>query len=132
MVKTLKEIYGYGFIEKPETSLLKDINHILNKMPDELDVHDVCVLIRQEMFLDTSLPKAIEMVSKDPSVGDNYDYCLLYNLAHMECPMTEFKQLVSSLIDNLEAKSKNMEFELDSDREDYLESIKLLKDKIGQ
>ena len=132
MNKTLKEIYGYDFIENPETSLLKDVNRILNKTPDELDVHDVCVLIRQEMFLDTSIPKAVEMINNDPSVGDNYDYCLLYNLAHMESSMTEFKKLLSSLVENLESKFETVEFELDSDKEDCCESINLLKGKIGQ
>lgn len=86
MGKALKELFDYSFIEKPETSLAKSFNKILNKEPDELSVEDICILIRQEMFLDISIPKAIEMIKNDPSSGDNYEYGLLYNLAHMESP----------------------------------------------
>ena len=74
MNKTLKEIYNYDFIEKPETTLLKDINRILNKTPDELDVHDVCILIRQEMFIDISVPRAVKMIDDNPSADNNHNY----------------------------------------------------------
>ncbi len=131
MNKTLKEIYNYDFIENPDTSLLKDINSLLNKTVDELDIHDVCVLIRQEMFLDISVPKAIDIIKKDHAAGDYYEYCLLVNLSKMEYPLVEYKEQLLDLIEILEKDFNNIEFELDSDKEDYLNSIENLKKKIN-
>lgn len=129
MSKTLKEIYNYDFIENAETSLLKDINSLLNKTIDELDVHDVCVLIRQEMFLDIAIPKAINIVKDNHAAGDYYDYCLLVNLANLESPLSNYKEQFESLIQILEKDFNSINFELDSDKEDYLESIKRIKEK---
>ena len=128
MSKTIKEIYNEEYIENPETSLLKQYNSILNKTPDELNVDDICILIRQEFFLEIAVPKAIEILKKDPSAGDNYDYCLLINLSKVESSLNEYKDLVSSLIETLEKRFDKIEFDLDSDKEDYLEAIKLLKE----
>lgn len=132
MSKTIKEIYNEEFVNNPETSLLKHYNSILNKTPDELDVGDICVLIRQEFFLDIAVPKAIELIKEDHAAGDNYDYCLLVNLSEMENPLLEFKTELSSLVATLENDLPKIDFELDSDKDDYCESIERLKDKINK
>ena len=132
MTKTIKEIYNEEFVSNPETSLLKHYNSILNKTPDELDVNDICVLIRQEFFLDIAVPKAIELIKENHAVGDNYDYCLLVNLSTMENPLSEYKTELSILMTMLENDLSKIEFELDSDKTDYCESVERLKDKINK
>ena len=129
MNKTLKDLFDYDFIEKPKTSLTKSFNNILNKEPDELSLEDICILIRQEMFLDISIPKAIEMIKRDPSSGDNYEYCLLYNLAHMKSPLEKYKVQLKELIKVLEKYLANAKFELESDKKDFIDSLNLLKEK---
>ena len=131
MKKTLKEIYNLQFIENPETGLLKHINKILNKTPDELDEDDICVLIRQEMFLDISIPKAVEIIKEDHAAGDNYDYCLLYNLSNIEALLTDYKELIADLIIILEKDFEAISFEFEDEKKDYLESIDRLKSKIA-
>lgn len=130
MSKTIKEIYNEEFVNNPETSLLKHYNSVLNKTPDELDVADICMLIRQEFFLDIAVPKAIELVKGNHAVGDNYDYCLLVNLSKMDNPLSEYKIELSSLVAVLENDFLKIDFELDSDKDDYCESIQRLKVKI--
>lgn len=130
MSKTIKEIYNEEFVNNPETSLLKHYNSVLNKTPDELDVTDICMLIRQEFFLDIAVPKAIELVKENHAVGDNYDYCLLVNLSKMDNPLSEYKIELSSLVEVLENDFLKIDFELDSDKDDYCESIQRLKVKI--
>ena len=131
MSKTIKEIYNEQFINNPETSLEKRYNSILNKTPDELDVADICTLIRQEFFLEISVPKAIEFITKDHSAGDNYNYCLLVNLSKMENPLTDYKKELLSLVETLEKDLNSIKFDLDSDKDDYCESIKRLNEKIN-
>ena len=127
MKKTIKEIYNYDFIKNPDTSLLKDINNILGKTVDELGTHDICVLIRQEMFLDTAIPKAIEIIKNNHSAGDYYDYCLLVNLSKINASLSNYKDSLLSLITVLEKDFSNIKFEFESEKEDYLDSIKRLK-----
>lgn len=130
MSKTIKEIYGEEFINNPETSLLKHYNTVLNKTPDELNTDDICMLIRQEFFLEIAVPKAIEILKKDHSAGDNYEYCLLFNLSNMNSSLKEYKDDIFALINILETDFKNIVFDLEDDKKDYLESIKRLKEKI--
>ena len=131
MSKTIKEIYNEEFIDKPDTSLLKHYNSILNKTPDELSVDDICMLVRQEFFLEISVPKAIEILKRDHSAGDNYDYSLLVNLSNVESSLSKYKDIICDLINVLENDYKSITFELESDEQDYLESIKRLKEKLN-
>lgn len=131
MKKTLKDLYNWDYIENPETSLLKHVNKVLSKTSDELSIDDICMLIRQEFFLDLAVPKAIELIKKDHSVGDYYDYCLLCNLSKMESSLTEFRDEIKDLIDILEKDFSSIDFELDDDKDDYLSSIERLKNKIS-
>ena len=130
MSKTIKEIYGEEFIKNPETSLLKHYNAVLNKKPDDLNIDDVCMLVRQEFFLEITIPKAIEILTKNHSAGDNYDYCLLVNFSNMSASFEKYKNDISTLINILESDFKNIVFDLEEDKNDYLESIKRLKGKI--
>jgi len=130
MKRTLKDIYNWDYIENPETSLLKHINKVLSKTPDELSSDDICMLVRQECFLDLVIPKAIELITKDHSVGDYYDYCLLCSLSKMESSLVDYKELIIGLINVLEKDFASINFELDDDKNDYLSSIERLKNKI--
>lgn len=130
MSKTLKEIYNEEFINNPETSLTKHYNSLLNKTPEELDLGDICVLIRQEFFLDIAVPKAIEILKDNHAAGDNYDYSLLVNLSNVESSLSNYKGIISDLINVLENDYKNIDFDIESDKQDYLESIERLKQKI--
>lgn len=130
MNKTLKEIYNWDYVENPSTSLLKRVNAILGKTPDELTGDDVCVLIRQEMFLDIAIPKAIEMIKEDHSVGDNYDYCMLINLSKIEASLSDYKEQLSELIGILRADLNKTEFEFEEDKNECFEAISRLEAKL--
>lgn len=131
MKKTLKELNNLNYIENPDTSLLKHVNKVLSKTPEELSVEDICMLIRQEFFLDLAIPKAIELIKDNHSTGDYYDYCLLHSLSKMESPLTDFKEAITNLIDVLEKDFPSINFELEDDKDDYLSSIERLKNKIS-
>lgn len=130
MNKTLKEIYKWDYVENPVTSLLKRVNAILGKTPDELTSDDVCVLIRQEMFLDIAIPKAIKMIKEDHSVGDNYDYCMLINLSKIEASLSDYKEQFSELIGILRADLSKTEFDFEEDKNECFEAISRLEAKL--
>ena len=130
MNKTLKEIYNWDYVEKPDTSLLKRVNAILGKTPDELTSDDICVLIRQEMFLDIVIPKAIQMIEENHAVGDNYDYCMLINLSKIEAPIRDYKAQLSGLIGILRNDLGKTEFEFEEDKNECFEAISRLEAKL--
>lgn len=130
MNKALKEIYNWDYVENPATSLLERVNAILGKTPDELTSDDICVLIRQEMFLDIAIPKAIEMIKEDHSVGDNYDYCMLINLSKIEASLSDYKEQLSELIGILRADLSKTEFEFEEDENECFEAISRLEAKL--
>ena len=127
MKNTIKRIYNWDKIENPETSLLKQINIILEKTPDELNCSDICLLLRQEMFLDLVVPKAIKEINKNPKIGDYYDFQMLVNLSNLSDKLIPFKTEIQSLANHLETIVPQIEFELDSDKDDFKASISKLK-----
>lgn len=131
MKKTLMKIYNWKEIENPETSLLKQVNSIIKKTPDELTTSDICLLLRQEMFLDLVIPLAIKEISNNPSVGDYYDYQMIINLSQVTDSLIQYQEDIKNLIEKLEAKKDSITFELESDKSDYLKSIESLKAKIA-
>ncbi len=127
MKKTIKEIYKWNEIKDPETNLLKQINEILGKEPDSLNESDICLLLRQEMFLDLVIPMAIKEIKNNPKIGDYYDFQMLVNLSDLSSKLIPFKNEIQSLADYLESISSQIEFELDSDKDDFKASISKLK-----
>ncbi len=127
MKKTIKEIYKWNEIKDPETNLLKQINEILGKEPDSLNESDICILLRQEMFLDLVIPMAIKEIKNNPKIGDYYDFQMLVNLSDLSSKLIPFKNEIQSLADYLESISSQIEFELDSDKDDFKASISKLK-----
>lgn len=130
MPKTIKEMYNEEFVDNPETSLVKHYNSVLNKTPDELNLEDICMLVRQEFFLEIAVPKAVKILESNHSAGDNYDYSLLVNLSNVESSLSGYKDIISNLINALEKDYKKIKFELEGDEQDYLSSIEKLKEKI--
>ena len=125
MGKTIKEIYGWDLIKDPETNLLKHVNDILLKTPMELDVSDVGLMVRQEIFLDLAIPKAISFVKNDSSAGD-HPYQLLENLSKLPY-LSNYKNEIKVLLKTLEAELPNIEFELDEEKDDFCESLERLR-----
>ena len=105
-------------------------NSVLNKTPDELNLEDICMLVRQEFFLEIAVPRAVKILESNHSAGDNYDYSLLVNLSNIESSLSGYKDIISNLVNTLEKDYKKIKFELESDEQDYLSSIEKLKEKI--
>lgn len=129
--QNIKEIYNYHKQEPDGTNLIKQYNEILDKTPEDLTISDLGMMLRQGLFPDISVPKAIDLIMKDPSIGDQYDYELLINLGESNINMKSFKQKLLSLIDFLANKYSTIDFEIDSDRRDYLQAIENIKNKIA-
>lgn len=127
---TIGEIYHLTAQVPAETSLIKHYNSILLKTPESLNISDIAMLIRQGLFPEIAIPKAILMIKSNHSIGDLYDYELLINLAESNVDLSTYKKSIKELINILTSDFTSISFELDSDKKDYLHSLDLLKSRI--
>lgn len=127
---TIGEIYHLTAQVPAETSLIKHYNSILLKTPESLNSGDVAMLIRQGLFPEIAIPKAIVMIKNNHSIGDLYDYELLFNFAESNVDLSTYKKSVEELINILVSDFTSVHFELESDKTDYLHSLDLLKSRI--
>ena len=131
-MKTIKDIYNWKLIDNPETTLLKHVNRVLMKTPNELDVSDVCMLLRQEMFLDIVIPKALKLIETESSIGDYYDYQMLVNLADVSRKnLLQYRKELKKLVEFLSKEFPNTIFEIESDKTDYQASMTKIVEKIS-
>ena len=80
----LKEYVSSKF----NSSLTEWYNQLINKTIDELEVEDVCKMIRQNIIIELATQKAIELFFDDPYDGFIYDGELLNALT-----LINFKQI---------------------------------------
>ena len=74
MQKTINELYKVKEIElnKDSTSLEIWFNKVIYKNIEQITVSDVLRMIRQQLFLEIALEKAIEFLKNDPLIGEYY------------------------------------------------------------
>jgi len=76
---TIKEMYECDYYSgmEPITSLLKWYNTVIDKNIEEINVGDVCRMLRQNMFKDIAIPKAIDFLIQNPFAGELFEGELL-------------------------------------------------------
>lgn len=77
------------------SSLDEWFSSILDVPIDELEVGDVARAIRQDIFLTEVLPKAEDILRKDPLAGEDYDGQLISSIATLN--YDEIKSALPSL-----------------------------------
>lgn len=86
LMKTIKQIYNCNEIKLTKESSSVEIwyNELINKHEDEVDIHDILRMIRQQLFLDLDVKKAIPVLKNDIAAGEYYDYELIEHLASVD------------------------------------------------
>ena len=70
---TLKEQYGLSYdISRAGTSLTLWYDRLIDKTSDNLDILDICRMLRHDIVKELATPIAIEMLMKDPFDGFLY------------------------------------------------------------
>ncbi|SDZ68861.1 hypothetical protein SAMN05421736_1417 [Evansella caseinilytica] len=77
-MKTIREIYQISE-SKSQSNYALDIwyNDVLNKSVSELGIVDLCRMIKQNVFIELAISKALELLKLNPLEGDVYDGQLL-------------------------------------------------------
>ncbi|HWO95758.1 contact-dependent growth inhibition system immunity protein [Fictibacillus sp. Mic-4] len=122
--KTIREIYNITTFEKETVySLDSWYQNLLNKRAEEIDINDVSKMIRQNIFTDLAIKKAIEFLEKDPLAGELYDGQLLEILSSVDINNSNASNLKRTLLDIYE-DLENLDWLCKEDYDDYVTTLK--------
>ena len=131
MGKTIKEVFGLEPL--PKDHELAMFTPYLDFPIENLNVEVVEYMVMYGLYLDTFIPLAIEMISKDPKIGHSYDFSLLVNLARVDIPeLKKYAEKIEKLVSTLEAYLHSVYDKLNKlDKEDLVDSIKVLEESLN-
>ena len=126
--RTIEEMYNTHIITDADYPLEIWHNEVIKKTPDELTLSDISRMIRQKVFLDTAIPKAVAILKEDPFAGDMFTGQLLENLLGLEADLfLDFKADLMLVIKEAGKNAKDYPWGYPEEKDEYLELIKALK-----
>ena len=126
----IKDIYKAEKLSGND-SLVEWHNNVIEKTEAELTVLDVARCIRQNLFVETAYEMLIVYLLQDPFAGDMYPGELMEKAGDVEEEIIRrHSQSLKDVINKAELFIKENKWELEDEREEYLESVNTLKKKI--
>ena len=126
--KTIEEMYNTHVITDAEYPLEIWHNEVIKKTPDELILSDISRMIRQKVFLDMAIPKAIAILKEDPFVGDMFTGQLLENLLGLDPDYyLDYKAELNYVVKEAEKNANDYPWGYPEEKDEYLELVKTLK-----
>lgn len=133
--KTLKEIYEYDLVpdNDHQCSLDEWFNSIMHKTVEQLNIADVCRMLRQKICSAVAIDKAITLLNKDPFIGDLYEGQLMLTLYNAkEKYLCKRYEDIEPLLDKAALRSKSHEWNSEYEKFDYLHTLELFGKKIRE
>ena len=133
-MKTIKEIANLSYDkseENKEYSLTKWYNDLLDKIPDDISVEDVGLMLRQNVAVELGVNKAIEMIEENPVVGEKYEGEIVSALASLDEIPDGVKNKIRVLIPYIISYADNYDWELNDFKKEFLQDVKILQGKVG-
>ena len=133
--KTLKEIYEYDLVpdDDHQFSLDQWFNSIMAKTVDELTIADVCRMLRQKICSAVAIGKAIDLLNKDPFIGDLYEGQLMMTLYNAkEKYLCKRYDDIEQLLDKAALMSKTHDWNSEYEKFDYLHTLESFGKKIRE
>ncbi|MCR6096145.1 hypothetical protein HXA31_07935 [Salipaludibacillus agaradhaerens] len=110
--------------EQDNSPLDEWYNTLINKDVNEIDVFDLCKMIRQNILIDLAVNKATEVLRTNPLEGDVYDGQLIKLLYSID--YKEIKEHTNSLQKILQKVKQTIEIDDFMCEEDYNEYMDLV------
>ncbi|MDE7224205.1 MAG: hypothetical protein K2O34_10545 [Acetatifactor sp.] len=120
----IKDLYGceYEASEEELYPLQKWYNQLIDKAPQEVTVGDTARMLRQKLFPELAMTKAIELLRKDLFDGELYEWELLAAIADTESHLLaahaqELKEVLRDASEQIAAHEWMFDGEADEFRE---------------
>ena len=128
---TIRAIYNVEELKGDDYSLVKWHNDVINKTVDELTCADVARMLRQGLFLETALSKAIEMLMADPFVGELYTGELIESLSEVDREsLSERKSDINNIVKEAEKDINSVPWGYPEEKNEYMEMLVMLKSNL--
>lgn len=131
--RKIKEIYGCETIAfaEPLYPLQEWYNLLIEKTVDAITIADVARMLRQNVFIDLALLKAVEFLQQDLFAGELYEGELLENLSEVETDLLkpvadELRIIVKSAVE----KQLTHEWLYNGEEDEFREIVNALSAKI--
>lgn len=129
----IKDLYSceYDVSEKELYPLQKWYNQLIDKTVQEITPGDVSRMLRQKLFLDLAMTRAIDFLREDPFAGELYEGEMLAAIAGMENSL--LAAYVEDLREVLRAASERIaayEWSYDGEEDEFREIVDAVARKI--
>lgn len=125
-MKTIKDIYNISQRELKSKYAL-DIWYytLLEKVVTEINITDICRMLRQDIFIELAIERALEHLKQKPLIGDVYDGQLLELLSLVDAiKIKEYEEFIKELLFDIKTRLDINDFH---SQEDYIEYVDLLE-----
>lgn len=127
----IKEKYKCDKVVNPKYPLEKWFNNLIEKNEDDISLHDVCVMLRQSVFVETALSRCVIFLDDNPLSGDIYAGELLQvllekNKEYIRCNNSLFSKYINEvkvILDNPNSYMTNNCYELSESEVDDIKRI---------
>lgn len=120
-MNTMEKTFAEMFNEKPitdfDTGIARVYNRCLKKRPSEINLDDLCFLIRQNCFPKVIIPMGLKELQKNPWAGAGYKGQLLYSFACSLILDDDTKKKLHDLIIKLNPNEVDPDFSI---KESYI------------
>jgi len=133
-MNTLKIEYNLPYDTSGFNSgLIHWYNQLIDKSYDELDVADVCKMIRQDILKDIAIQKAIVLFMNDPYAGEYDDGGLLGVLNTLDIKQLSLpiQKALGELLKELRQDYINFEWQNEKTEINYVKNIDLVLGKLA-
>lgn len=122
----IRDIYQLPQGEVQEGYALDEwFNALINKKITNLNINDLCRMIKQDIFIEVAIDRAFEFLKLNPLEGDVYDGQLLEGLFSVDVEKTsEHKERLKEILMDVKG---NVEIENFISAEDFNEFKKLVE-----
>lgn len=125
----IKELYNCGY-ETPEGTseelypLQKWYNQLIDKTIQEINREDVAKMLRQKIFPDLAMTKAIEFLQEDPFAGELYEGEILAAIAKQETSLlASYARELQDVLSDALRKMMAHEWLYDGEEEEFREIV---------
>ncbi len=126
----IREIYNVKKLSGND-SLVEWHNNVIEKTEAELTVLDVARCIRQNLFVEAAYERLIVYLMQDPFAGDMYPGELMEKAVDVDAEIIrKHSHSLKEVIKKAELFINDNKWELEDEREEYIESVNNLKNLI--
>lgn len=132
--RKIKELYDCEYIVSDEElyPLQKWFNKLIDKTIDEITIADVLRMIRQKMFYNLAMTKAVEILQDNVFAGETYDGELLEKISEMDISvLTVYSNKLKFILKDALDKSEMHEWLYEGEKEEFEVIVESVLKKIN-